>query len=304
MYDTIKLWLPNEEIKDSRYFERVPAILSNVGHTSKENGIEYLSGSIENLKVTIGKTGISVNGSLNKYLHSDNFQKINRQQTEIAINKLSDILSINFDRAKVQKVDISHNFIMNEPAENYYCFLGECTHYQKMLQPSSLYFQNKLKTLLFYNKVAEGEYRKQDLPIVWQNKNVLRYEMRYITRFASQMNRSAIYAMDLYNESFYIEMIDKWIAEYFKIKKNKLFKPKSIDMTSKTAKDFLLSAFIEMYGLNETIELTKQWKLNFSTPKEAQRLKKDLQNLKGMTEQSPLIEELDKKIARVKEFYR
>lgn len=304
MYDTIKLWLPIEEIKDSRYFERVPAILSNIGHTSKENGIEYLSGSIENLKVTIGKTGISVNGSLNKYLHSDNFQKINRQQTEIAINKLSDILSINFDRAKVQKVDISHNFIMNEPAENYYSFLGECTHYQKMLQPSSLYFQNKLKKLLFYNKVAEGEYRKQDLPIVWQNKNVLRYEMRYVSRFASQMNRSVIYAMDLYNESFYIEMIDKWIAEYFKIKKNKLFKPKSTDMTSKTAKDFLLSAFIEMYGLNETIELTKQWKLNFSTPKEAQRLKKDLQNLKGMTEQSPLIEELDKKIQRVKEYYR
>jgi hypothetical protein len=304
MYDTIKMWLPIEEIKDSRYLNRVPTLLSNIGQTTKENGIEYVSGSLDNLKVSIGQTGISINGSINKYFHNDNFHKLTRQETELSINKLSDVLGINFENAKIQRLDISHNFIMNEPAENYYSFLGECTHYKKMVQPSSLYFQNKLKTLLFYNKVAEGEYRKQDIPMVWQNRNVLRYEMRYTSRLASQLNMPIVMAKDLYSENMYIELIDKWIEEYFKIKKNKLFKPKSNNMTSKNAKEFLLSALVEIVGQNEINEIAKQWKPNFTTSKEAQRFKKDIQNLKGMTEQSPLIEELDKKIARVKEFYR
>lgn len=65
-----------------------------------------------------------------------------------------------------------------------------------------------------------------------------------------------------------------------------------------------MSALVEIVGQNEINEIAKQWKPNFTTSKEAQRFKKDIHNLKGMTEQSPLIEELDKKIARVKEFYR
>jgi hypothetical protein len=140
--------------------------------------------------------------------------------------------------------------------------------------------------------------------MVWQNKNVLRYEMRYTSRLASQLNMPIVMAKDLYNEDMYIALIDNWIAEYFKIKKNKLLKPKSNSMTSRTAEKYFTSALVEIVGQNEAIELLKNWKPNFTTSKEAQRFKKNIQNLVGLTEQSPLIEELDKKVARVKEFYR
>ncbi|MFN5848691.1 MAG: hypothetical protein ACK43K_09390, partial [Chitinophagales bacterium] len=163
---------------------------------------------------------------------------------------------------------------------------------------------NKLKTKLFYNKALEGTAKKMELPAIWQNKNVLRYEFRLLKRIASQMNMTAIQARDLHSESFYLAIIDKMINEYNQIKKNKLLTPKTENMTCKNAKEFLLSALVEMYGINQTSEIVQSWTNNFSTKKEAQRFKRELNNLKGMTELSPLISELDKKIMRIKEHYR
>ncbi len=303
MFDSTKIFLPKEDIRDSGYFDRVPIILSNLSYTTKENGMEYLSGTLENLNISVGKTGISINGSLNKYYHTDNFQKINRQQVELCINKLSDVLGLYVDDGIVQRVDISHNFLMNEPVENYYNFLGSLSHYKKMIQPSSVYYQNKKKTLLFYDKVKEGQYRKQDLPIHWIGRYYLRYEMRYMTRFASQLNKSIIFAKDLYNEDFYMTMIDNWANEYFKINKNKIFRPMEKQLTSKQGYDYLMSALIEELGANKAYDIIDTMKHNFA-PKEYTRIKQKLKSLNGLTEQSHLIEELDQKILRVKEFYR
>lgn len=102
-----------------------------------------------------------------------------------------------------------------------------------------------------------------------------------------------------------MNIIDNWIKEYLAIKKNRLLLPNiEFTMTNKNAKDYLLSALVEVVGANKVSELTEHWKGNFSTPKEAQRFKRTLQNLKGLTEESPLLKELDEKILRVKEFYR
>ena len=304
MYDSFKSWTDKEFFADSGYLNRVPSILTNISETHRDTGFYSISGNLENLRVSANPLGVSISGNLTKFWHNDNFQKLTRQQTELVIERISDLLQIDFGLSSIQRLDIAHNFIMNETPESYYHFLGDCTHYNRMVQPNSIYYSNKLKTKLFYNKALEGTAKKMELPAIWQNKNILRYEFRLLKRIASQMNMTAIQARDLHSESFYIALIDKMIDEYNQIRKNKLLTPKIENMTCKNAKEFLLSALVEIYGINQTSEIVQSWTNNFSTKKEAQRFKRELNNLKGMTEPSSLISELDKKIMRIKEYYR
>jgi hypothetical protein len=304
MYDSLKSWTDRDLFSDSGHLHRVPTLLTDISEIKRDNGFYSISGNLENLRVSVNPLGVSISGSLNKFWHNDNFQKLTRQQTELCMEKLSDILQIDFSQSSIKKLDIAHNFIMNESPESYYSFLGDCTHYNRMVQPNSIYYCNKLKTKLFYNKALEGKAKKMELPAIWQNKNILRYEFRLLKRIAAQMNMTAIQAKDLYSESFYMALIDKMIDEYNQIRKNKILTPKIDNMTCKNAKEFLLSALVEMYGINQTTEIIQNWNDKFSTKKEAQRFKRKLNNLKGLTEASQLITELDKKIMRIKEHYR
>lgn len=303
MYDTLKLWLNNDDIKDSRYLQKIPTLLSNVSEHQTEYG-NYITGNKDNLKISCGPTGISINGSINKFWHKDNFNKLTKQQTELSITKISDFLNTDVSNAKVNRIDLAHNFIMNEQPKNYYHLLGPCNRYKRIEQPKSVYYSNKLRTKLFYNKIAEGKSKNEHIPKIWLNKNVLRYELRYTKRLPKQFNTDYVKAKDLYNELFYIDIIDNWTKEYFEIKKNKLFTPTKMNLTNRNAKEFLLSALIELVGHNEVRKLTENWKDNFSTTKENQRFKKSLTELKGLTKESDLIKELDTKILTIKEYYR
>lgn len=304
MYDTIKVWQRIDNLKGSGYLQRVPTLLTNVSLHQKSNGTEYITGSLENLNIAVSEVGLSINGSLNKFWHKDNFNKLTRQEAFHTIELLEDTLHLPLKNADVKRFDIAHNFLMNSPVKDYYNLLGESQRYKRLMQENSVYYNNSQRQKLFYDKVSEGKFRGLEVPEIWQKRNVLRYELRFTGRLTKQFNRSQVLVSDLFDEKFYIDAIDYWSKEYFEIKKNRLLSPKKNNMTSKDAKDYLLGALIEKIGFNEISELTEFWKSNFSTPKEAQRFKASLKNLKSLNEESPLIAELDKKILRTKEYYR
>ena len=304
MYDSLKIWQSRENLKDSGYLQRVPTLLKNATHSVRNNGTEYMNGYIENLFISISENGIAIKGSLNKFWHEDNFCKLTRQEAQHSIEKLQDLLQINLNDASIKRLDIAHNFIMNEDVNKYYHFLGDSNYYKRLSQPDSVYYNNGLRTKLFYNKVKEGKVRGLEIPQIWLNSNVLRYELRFMKRLPKQFNKNQVLVSDLYDEDFYIYTIDYWINEYKEIKKNRLLAPNISNMTSKNSIEYLLSAYIEKYGKSFAVDFLEMNKNNFSTTKEVSRSKKKLQELKGLTEESPLIKELDNKILRVQEYYR
>lgn len=304
MYDSVGLWMPSERIKWSGYKESIPALLSNPAYTEKSNGIWWINGSLENLRVSVGEAGISIKGSPNKFYHGYNYKRLTRQEFEMGIEKLSDALSIKMDAANTSRIDIAHNFCMKEEVSAYYPFLGNCQYYLRQKMDKSLYYKNKQRTLLFYDKVAEGGKNGIELPNAWTGKNVLRFEVRFLNRLLSQFNRASMTAKDLYSEAFYTEIVDRWVMEYNNIKKNKLMKPNIGNLTSKKAKDYLLSALVQELGHNKAYSIVDEWNDSFTTKKEVQRFKKSLEQLSGLTVESSLIQELDKKINGVKEYYR
>lgn len=304
MYDTLSSWLGCEMIKDRGYLKTIPSLLTNTKYSQRGNGTVKFTGNLGNLIISISDFGISINGSFNKYFHGNNFCKFTRQEMQLCVEKLQDDLLIDLKDAKINRLDIAHNFIMDNEVEKYYNFLGNCQYYNRLVQPDSVYYNSGVKTKLFYNKIKEGKQKRQEMPQIWTNKNVLRYELRFKNKLPQQFKRDRICLSDLYNESFYINTVERWIKEYLIIKKNRIFIPKINNMTNKNAKEQLLSSLIDMFGQNEVNTLIESWKPHFTTPKEAQRFKKSLEQLKGLTEESPLIKELDEKVLIVREYYR
>jgi hypothetical protein len=173
-----------------------------------------------------------------------------------------------------------------------------------------LYYNNGLRTKLFYNKIAEGKKQGLGIPAIWQNENVLRYEMRFTSRLPHQFNISEIAASALSDEKFYIELVKRWVAEYEAINKLHLINFNLSDMNS--PKDFFKQLALmkineigqaNMMALVEDLRAKKA----FEKPEYYSRLKKDIKELckaPDITTSSELVEELDKKINAAKRYYR
>ncbi len=194
MLDTVNLWLPQSQTST--------AILNNLErvkeHTSTSTAEVSFSGYIDNYQVSIFNHGISLKGSLAKYHLGDNFHTLTRKATQEAIESLSDSLNLKLSEADVKRVDIAENFIMKHQHKAYYDLLGTCQHFKRLEQPKSIYYSNSNKQLIFYNKVAEGKHKGLNSPAVWDNKQVLRYEFRYLKKPHIYLDMPDITAQSLY----------------------------------------------------------------------------------------------------------
>lgn len=284
--------------------------LSGITEHSRHDGQVYISGYLNNYQVNISEQGVSLKGSLAKYFLPDNFHTLTRSDSGRAFEMMADELYLPIQKAKVNRIDFSQNFLMDFEPEAYYNFLGECQYYNRQPQSKSLYYTNTLRQKLFYNKIAEGKAKGLSLPDVWNGQNVLRYEMRFTSRLPKQFNQAEITASSLSDEKFYMAIFDKWLAEYEAINKLHSIKFNLSDMNS--PKDFwkqLDLMAINIIGQDKIMQEVENLRHQkaFDKPEYYSRLKKEIKELcktPEMTAPSDLVAELDKKIKSSKRNYR
>ncbi len=309
MYDSINSWLPIDKA-GSFNLSKTMQNLSDITEHTKNDGLVYVSGNLKNYKVFISGQGISLKGSLAKYFLPDNFHTLTRSDTERAFEMMADELCLPIQKANVSRIDFAQNFLMKYDPQAYYNFLGDCQYYKRQPQSKSLYYSNGLRTKVFYNKIAEGKAKGLSLPDVWTGKNVLRYEMRFTSRLPKQFNKSEITASSLYNESFYMTIFDKYLAEYEAINKLHSINFNLSDMNS--PKDFwkqMNLIAINLIGQDKIMQEVENLRLKkaFTKNEYYSRLKQDIKDIcktPVLTESSDLIAELDKKIKLSKTHYR
>jgi hypothetical protein len=310
MFDTIKLWLPIDEAGSFDDSKILQSLNNTKQHCNTVDGQVYYTGSLGNCRVSLSGQGISLKGSLAKYFLPDNFHTLTRSDTKRAFEKMADDLHIPIQRAKVTRIDFAKNMLMNYNPEAYYSFLGETQHYKRLPQDKSIYYSNGLRQMVFYNKVAEGKAKRQSLPDVWNGQNILRYELRFTKKLTKQFKRPEIKANTLTDEKFYMELVNKWIAEYEANNKLHSINFNLSDMNS--PKDFIkqLSLFaVQMIGQDKIMAEIENLRLKkaFDKPEYYSRLKKDIRELcktPELTNSSDLVAELDKKIKTSKQYYR
>jgi hypothetical protein len=309
MYDTLYMWLPAQSIAEVNSLQKIPYLFTNLTQHTKADST-FFSGQFEGLNASVSNSGLSLKGSLCKYFLKDNIKTLTRQDTQKAFEKLADTLHLPMIEAIIRRIDLAQSFIVNYPTELYYPYLGESSYFERLIQPQSLYYNNGLRVKLFYNKIAEVKKKRLLIPEIWQNKNVLRYELRYISRLPQQLYVNKVLAKTLYEEQFYINQIDRWHSEYEAI--NKLNQTNLNLNRMKKPKDFInqmAALYINSIGQNEAFKLVEQMKANncFEHKEYYSRVKQDIKKLsKSMEceEKNELITELSKKIKQVKQYYR
>ena len=220
MYDTVNFWLPQSKAGGVDFLTETPYYLENVGEHIYNNGEIVITGNLNGLKIILKEHQMKIrDGSLCKWYLGDNFQTMGRGDTQKAIERLSDTLHVPIREAIVTRLDIGRNFETRFPPEVYFNHLGSLRNFIRLKEPNGIYYCQSSKQLCFYDKIAEPKAHKAFIPKQYEGKNVLRYELRYLERIAAKLHMKEVTAAMLYDEAFYIGLMNRWGDAYMAIQK-------------------------------------------------------------------------------------
>lgn len=311
MFDTINFSLAHDEAGGVDLLSEIPCYLDNVGE-HYYNGVPYISGNANGLRVKVSEYKVSVgDGSLCKFYLGDNYQTMNRRDTQRAIEQLSDLLHLPMSNAQVTRLDIAQNFIVQHPPTVYINHLGQLANATRLVEPSGLYYKTGGGVICFYDKNKEQKSKHEQIPELYKGRNVLRYEQRYQNRIASRLGVNAVTGGLLYDEKFYISLVDGWANTYNKIKKIGDINLNWCRMTTKKdlGKMGVLSLVERVGGQMEMRkQIDEAQQRGELTKKQAFDLRKAVDEAckvqNGLVVPNDAIQELDKKIIEAVRFYR
>lgn len=312
MLDTINLRLPADDAGGYRGQLEVAKRLEGVSEHTYHNNDWAITGHIGGLKVTITERQIKVgDGSLCKWYMGDNYQRMSRGDSQRAIERLSDELHLPMDRAGVFRLDIGMVLILQHPIEVYLNHMGKKRYAHRLLQPNSLYYTQSDKTLCFYDKNREQKSKGEAIPELYIGRNVGRLELRYTNRVARQLNTTKVTGALLYDEAFYMGLLDNLKSEYEAIQKINDVVPNFEAMkTTKELKTMGLLALVEKAGgqLAMLEQIAEAAKCGTLSRKQAYDLRQAINEAckinADIVVPNEAITELDRKVKEGLRFYR
>lgn len=323
MYDNIDFRLRKTDVSNIDFLSETPCYFDVTGEHCFR-GETVISGTLGNisdnnyLKITVNRGGVNIkNGSLCKWYLGDNFQTLGRSDVQRAIEKLSDTLHLPVGEATITRLDIAQNLKVKNPVQVYYEHLGlmkkggrsPVTNDKGEIE--TLYYYQSNGLLAFYDKIKEQKDKGRPIPELYQNSHVLRYEQRYKGRLSKSFNAERVTAVMLFDEAFYINVINLWKENYFNIKK---INDVSLNFEAMKGKTDLYNmgilALVEMQGgeLNFISQIQEAYKSGKLSKKQAFDMRRAVMSAckirGGITTQNEAIMELDKKIVEAVKYYR
>jgi len=320
MYDNIDLGLLQNDVLTTDFLSETINYFDVTGEHNF-NGEYVISGRLnDSFKISVSKGKISIkDASLCKWYLGNNFETLQRKDVQHAIEKLSDILHLPIDKAKVTRFDVAQNFIMKYPVQVYYNHLGEMAYCKRVpvingsngMEGLYYYKNNKSGLAVFYNKIKEQKSKRQPIPELFQNRNVLRYEQRYTRLLPKIFNVECVTATMLYNERFYKNIVDMWGTNYKSIQKiNDLILNFEEVKGKKELYMLGVKLLVEQQGgeiatIEQINEMNKMGKINKKTAFDLRKAIKEACNIKSsITVPNDIILELDKKVNEAMKYYR
>lgn len=304
MYDKVKLWV------DSSMVRGQPFTIENYLNSAKletdlQTGEVKIFGSLEGMKVSVFTGGLSIVGSLPKYLYGSNVFPLDRHTTAQVIEKLGDALHIAIGQAKVTGLEFGTSFLMRHKVSDYLTKLGCMPRMSRYhFDPSTLYYKGtgkqNPKAFAFYDKVAEATAKGMEIPKNMKELNYLRYEMRFNGRLPQQLGVPKVIASTLTETSFYRMMVERYQDSYFSISRQNQVKT-NVMSEIKTVSDAFnvfvarLISQTDPTKIGDFLEELKEAGV-FSDRNNYSRLKKKIQEIAtkaNITVSDELIKELD-----------
>lgn len=310
MYDTINFWLSRDYIDTCNYSKLTDVLTGIQENIEVETGRCRITGNFNNYRITLSESSVFISGSLAKfYFNGENQSVLTRMAAKDAILMLQDYLNIPLDKAEIKRIDLGFNFPVKHTESSYYSFLGDANYYDRLEQNNGVYYRNHQKQMAFYGKLSELKNKKISVLPIYEGRNLLRYELRFLRRLQMQLHERFIDTQLLLNEAFYMKLLDKWKQEYFKIYRHKLlmFKPDILNSSKDFERQLMALGLKAIGGEQKAFEIIKQAKNQdfFDNKMQEVRLKKKIKslcNLEICSETNDLIKELDYKVNQVVKF--
>lgn len=311
MYDTIYFRLTQGEVHGFDFLAETPCYLEDVAEHTFSDGV-VVSGNVGNLKVSLNRFQIKVkDGSLCKFYLGSNFKTMGRKDTQRAIEKLSDTLHLPMSKAAVTRLDVAQNFCTKYPPDVYFNHLGMLKYSTRLQEPNGVYYSQTGGRLAFYDKNREQKNKREPIPELYEGRNVLRYEQRYTQRLAKQFNVTEVTGAMLYDEGFYVGLLNRWRDTYRNIQKinDVVYNFQAMKTRQQFYRMGVLSLVEQAGGQVEMIaQINEAQKRGELTKKQAYDLRQTIidvcQIREGLTMKSDAIAELDKKVSEAVRFYR
>ena len=298
MYDTLNLTLLQRDFPNMDFMAELPQYMEDCEERiNQQRGLISIVGNIGGMSARVQRDKYVISGSLTKYERGNNFDGLTREQTQRAIERLSDTMHIPIEDALVSRVDFGVSFPVYDPVDEYFPILGNAYGYRILEQThGKTYKKNNLtygRELCFYDKIKEAG---KAIPEDWRWGNTLRYELRLTARPAKQLEQAKLYASHLYNELIWRKFVETWAEEYQKINKMRM-----MEMKKASSEIELFNLLVRFTGMSES-ELCK-WvaKSKGSSRTTENRLKQKIRSAFKSGGENPLAEEMDRKIQRIKE---
>ncbi len=315
MVDTVNFKITRAEV------ERVDFLQETTAHLNPEGwgfhnygGMEVVTGRLDGLSVSITPYQVRVkDGSLCKWMLGDNYQAMTRTDIKRAVERLSDTLHLPMRKAIITRLDVGLSIPVRQPTACYFNHLGLLKWATRLAQPNGLYYyrHRQAERLCFYDKNRESREHREAIPDLYQDTNILRYEQRYMAQLPALLGVPQVTGARLYDESFYIDLLNRWREAYQDIRKINEITLNFQAMRSKQQlnKMGVLALAERMGGEVEMIaHINEAQKRGELTAKQAfdlrQAVKEACNVAEDMTTPSEAIAELDKKIREAIKFYR
>ena len=300
MYDTINMYyniLDNPAPSVEKLFEHCN---NKSEHYNVNNDSSYAQGDLKNMKVTLNEASISVKGSLCKYFYGNNIDTLNLTNTREALNQISADLSIDIHKASVSRIDFSTNIVTDFTPTIYYPYLGQLSRFERYEQPSAIYYNQKAKRLLFYDKIEEAKNKGMTIPKQHIGDNLLRYELVLNKGISRYLKYNGLYALDLGSEELFKKLLHLWYSYYQQIQKHskKLNPMEDKIINPSTFKNEMYNALVrknpdEFYKMVAELKAKKK----FKHPEYYSRINAEIRKIqKTQVVDNELMDELNKKI--------
>ena len=223
MYDKVKFFV-DRSIIGSQYTNITNHLEKAKVETDQTTGETRTKGTMNGLSIGVLGGGVFVEGSLPKYHYGSNIYPLDREGTKECIEMIGDTLGINMSGADVVGIEFGTTFMMQYKVSAYLAKLGEMSRLQRYnFNADTLYYKGSGKVqprvYTFYDKLADCKAKKLAYPSDFEDKNLLRYEMRLKGRLAYQLGVPEVKASTLYDRQFYRELLRRYQDSYFSISK-------------------------------------------------------------------------------------
>lgn len=309
MIDSLELKLTPDMVSLQEWRDIEMNFNTESTHSYRKSNLTYRKRYLHNVNVTSGEKSYTIRGSLSKFVYGNNCYTMAFEDVQNALTVLEDTLGIPIKKAKVTRIDLAINMLMEHPPECYLKHLLYIDGHSRYDNKSTLTFKSNASEITFYDKVKEKKGKYSASPKIWKDENVLRYELR-LKKNLDSLFETSVRVSNLFDVKFYIQLWEKWAEVYSHVQKSKDIQINL--MRCKKPKDFedqFLKKGYMAYGVAKALEDVNQLqRLNcFSQSSQYSKLRAKIKGFVTPEILSPpneLVQELDNKIENAILYYR